>query len=72
MAIAFEVYTTKEQCFVVLLWIKGHNAKDIYKKMFLLYGGKFSSPKAVQNWVGKRGKRFTDDEEFETEVQKSL
>jgi hypothetical protein len=35
-------------------------------------GGKCSSRKAVQKWVEKRGKYFTDDEEAQTEVQKWL
>jgi hypothetical protein len=30
------------------------------------------SRKAVHNWVQKRGKRFADDEEVETEVRKWL
>jgi hypothetical protein len=30
------------------------------------------SPKAVHRWVEKRGKRFADDEEVKTEVQKWL
>jgi hypothetical protein len=40
--------------------------------MFPVYGGKCLSRKAVHNWVEKRGKRFADDEEFETEVRKRL
>jgi hypothetical protein len=35
----------------VLLWEKGRNAKDIHKEMFLVYGGKCLSHKAVNNWV---------------------
>jgi hypothetical protein len=40
--------------------------------MFLVHGGKYLSCKAVHNWVEKRGKRFTDGEEVETEVRKWL
>jgi hypothetical protein len=50
---------------------KGLNAKDIHKEMFPDYCGKCMSLKAVQKWVEKRGKRFTD-EEVETEVRKWL
>jgi hypothetical protein len=45
-------YTTEEQRSVVrFLWVKGPNSKDIYKEMFLVYGGKCLSGKAVHNWV---------------------
>jgi hypothetical protein len=38
LAAVLEKYTTKEQLSLVLfLWIKGHNAKDIHKEMFLLF-----------------------------------
>jgi hypothetical protein len=40
--------------------------------MFSVYGGKCLSRKVVQNCVEKRGKRFVDDEGFETEVRKWL
>jgi nitrate reductase assembly molybdenum cofactor insertion protein NarJ len=40
--------------------------------MFLVYGGKCLSRKAVHNWVDKRGKLFADDEEVHTEVRKCL
>jgi hypothetical protein len=40
--------------------------------MFPGYGGKWLSRKAVHSWVKKRGKRFADDEEVETEVRKWL
>jgi hypothetical protein len=36
--------------------------------MFLVDDGKRLSRKAVHSWVEKRGKRFADDEEVETEV----
>jgi hypothetical protein len=35
------------------LWAKGLNVKDIHKEMFLVYGGKCLSCKAVHNWVEK-------------------
>jgi hypothetical protein len=37
----------------------------IHEEIFPVYGGKCLSRKATQNWGGKR---FADDEEFETEV----
>jgi hypothetical protein len=40
--------------------------------MFLLFGGKCLSHKAVRNWVEKRGKQVADDEEVETELRKWL
>jgi hypothetical protein len=40
--------------------------------MFPVYGGKCLSRKAFHRWVKKRGKRFGDDEEVETEVRKWL
>jgi hypothetical protein len=54
------------------LWAKGLEARDIHKKMFLVYNEKCLSLKVVHNWVKERGKSFADDEEFETEVQKWL
>jgi transposase-like protein len=73
MATMLEAYTTEKQCSVVrYLLAKGLNVKDIHKEMFRVYGVKCLSRKAVHNWVEKRGKRFADDEEFETEVQKWL
>jgi hypothetical protein len=57
---------------VRFLWANGLNAKDIHKEMFPVYGGKCVSLKAVHNWVQKRGKRFADEEEIETEVWKWL
>jgi hypothetical protein len=32
-------------------WAKGLNVKDIHKEMFPVYGEKYLSHKAVQNWV---------------------
>jgi hypothetical protein len=37
--------------------------------MFSVYGGKCLSRKAVHKWAEKRGRRFADDEEVETEAQ---
>jgi hypothetical protein len=54
------------------LWAKGLNAKDIHKEMLHVYGGKCLSRKAVHSWAEKRGKRFADDEEVETEAPKWL
>jgi hypothetical protein len=54
MVTMLEECTTEEQCSVVrFLWAKGHNAKDIHKEMFPVYGGKCLSRKAVHNWVAK-------------------
>jgi hypothetical protein len=64
------VYYRGAALFVHFPWAKGLNAKDIHKEMFPVYGGTCSSHKAVHNWVEKHGKRFADDEEVETEVQK--
>jgi hypothetical protein len=66
------VYYQKAAILCVLLWAKGLNAKDIDKKMIPVYGGKCLSCKAFHTWVEKRGKRFADDEEVETEVRKWL
>jgi hypothetical protein len=53
MATMFEDCTTEEQRFVCFpLWAKGLTAKDIHKEIFLVYGGKRLSRKAVHNWVG--------------------
>jgi hypothetical protein len=44
--------TTEEQRSVVrFVWAKGLGAKDIYKEVFPVYGGKCLSRKAVCNWV---------------------
>jgi hypothetical protein len=40
--------------------------------MCSVYCGNCLSRKAVHSWVKKRGKRFADDEEVETEVRKWL
>jgi hypothetical protein len=52
------------------VWTEGFNAKDIYKDMFPVFGGKCLSHKAVHKWVEKHGIYFGDGEEVETEVQK--
>jgi hypothetical protein len=54
------------------LWAKGFNTRDIHKEMFPVYSGKCLLCKVVHKWVEKLGKRFADDEEVETEVQKWL
>jgi hypothetical protein len=58
-------YSTEEQPSVVrFLWPKVLIAKDIYRELFPVYGGKFLSCKAVHNWVGKfsQGRsKVTDD-----------
>jgi hypothetical protein len=54
------------------LWAKGFNAKDIHKEMFPTYGVKCRLCTTIHNWVEKYGKRFADDKEVETEVQKWL
>jgi hypothetical protein len=51
----------EQRSVVRLLWAKGLHAKDIHKEMFLAYGGKCLSRKAVHSWVAKLGKRFADD-----------
>jgi hypothetical protein len=54
MAIMLEECTTEEQRSVVcFLDTKGLNAKDIHNEVFLVYGGKWFSCKAVHNWVKK-------------------
>jgi hypothetical protein len=40
--------------------------------MFPVYHDKYLSRKVIQKWTEKRGKRFADDEEVETEVRKWL
>jgi hypothetical protein len=51
MAIMLEEYTTEAQRFVVFLWAKGFNAKDIHKEICPVYGGKCLSRKAIHSWV---------------------
>jgi hypothetical protein len=68
MASALEEYTTEElSC--ASLWAKGLNAKDIYKEIFPVYGGKCLSCKTPHTWVENchlDGKRFVGNEEVET------
>jgi hypothetical protein len=53
-ATLLEEYATEKQHSVVrFLWAKGLNAKDIYKEMFPVYGGKCLLHKAVHDWVDK-------------------
>jgi hypothetical protein len=54
------------------LYPEGLNAKHIHNELFPACGGKCLSSKAVHNGVKKRGKRFADGEEVETEVWKWL
>jgi hypothetical protein len=52
MATVLEECTNAEQPSVMrFLWAKGLNAKDIYKEMFPVYGGKCLSRKTVHNWA---------------------
>jgi hypothetical protein len=52
MTTVFEECYTEEKHFIVSIFVgKGHNAKDIHKEMFPVYGGKCLSCKAVHNWV---------------------
>jgi hypothetical protein len=54
MATALEKCTVEEQRSVLrFLWANELNAKDIYKEMFPVYGGKCLSRKVVHNWVEK-------------------
>jgi hypothetical protein len=48
-----ECNTKKQHSVVHFQWEKGLNAKDIHKEMFLVYGGKHLSHKAVHTWVRK-------------------
>jgi hypothetical protein len=58
MATVLEDCSTEEKrSFVCILWVKGHNAKDIHKEIFPIYGGKFLSRKAVHSWVEKFSQR---------------
>jgi hypothetical protein len=57
--------TEEHRSLVRFLWAKGLNAKDIYKEMFPVYGGKCLSRKAVHNWIEKfsQGRsKISDDE----------
>jgi hypothetical protein len=46
--------TIKKSAFRLhFLWAKVLTAKDIHKKMFLVYGGKCLSRKLVHDWVKK-------------------
>jgi hypothetical protein len=50
--------------FFFFWWAKELSAKDIHKEMFPVYGGKYSSRKAVHNWVEKffqRPSKVADD-----------
>jgi hypothetical protein len=49
MLTVLEAYTTEEQRSVVRFFAKGLSTKDINKQMFLVYGGKCLSHKAVHS-----------------------
>jgi hypothetical protein len=73
MVTVLEKYTTEGQSSVVLFFVaKGFNAINIHKEMFPVYGWKCLSCEPVHNWVEKRDKHFSDDEEVEMEVRKWL
>jgi hypothetical protein len=60
MTTMLEDRATEEQHSVVLfLWAKGLKAKDIYKEMFPVYGGKCLSRKAVHNWIEKFSQAYS-------------
>jgi hypothetical protein len=71
MAIMLEECITEEQRSVMrFLWAKGLNAKDINKEMFLVYGGKCLSHKAVHNWVEKFSQGLSKIADDKMEVRK--
>jgi hypothetical protein len=49
-----------------------YGKKDIHKEIFLVYGGKCLSCKAVHNWVKKLSETRSKVADDETEVQKWL
>jgi hypothetical protein len=51
------------------LWTKGFNAKDIHKEVFLVYGEKCLSHKAVHIWVEKFSQGLSKVADDETDVQ---
>jgi hypothetical protein len=51
MTVLEECNTEEQRSVVLLLWAKGLNAKHIHKEIFLVYGGKCLSGKAVDNWM---------------------
>jgi hypothetical protein len=64
-------FTTEERSYVVHSCGQNDLIQRIFiKKIFPVYSGKCLSRKAVDNCVEKRGKRFADDEDVETEVRK--
>jgi hypothetical protein len=66
-----EEYTTEGQRPAVrFLWTNGLNIKCIKKEMFPIYGGKCLSRPFGPLKYHFGGKRFADDEEFETELRK--
>jgi transposase len=59
MTTVLDEYTTEEQCSVAFLWANGLDAKDIRKKVFPLYSGKFLPHKAFYNLVEKFSERHS-------------
>jgi hypothetical protein len=53
MIVLEECATEEERSVVLILWMKGLNAKDIHKEIFPVYGGKCLSRKSIHNWVEK-------------------
>jgi hypothetical protein len=73
VATTLEECTPEEQRPVLrFLWSKRLSAKDIHKEVFSVYCGKCLSVQAVHEWAEKRGKRFADDKEVETDMRKWL
>jgi hypothetical protein len=73
MMTVLEECTTEEQSSIELfLWVKGSNAKNIYKVVFPVLGGKCPSFKGVHNWVEKFSQGFSKVADDETEVRKWL
>jgi hypothetical protein len=64
----WSILPTNSVLLCVLLWVKGRNAKDINKEMFLFTVGSVCSVKRFH--LG--GKCFSEHEEVETEMRKWL
>jgi hypothetical protein len=74
MATVLEECATEKQRYVVLcfLWENKHNAKDIHKEIFPVYGGKCLSRKAVHNWVENFSQGHSNQVAFLRLQQKQL
>jgi hypothetical protein len=73
MATATNGCTTEKHSSVVRSYGQQDSMQRLFmNEMFPVYGGKYMSRKAVHSWVQKRGKRFADDEDVETEWRKRL